>query len=130
MTPHRCAMPDCCNDATGIFCADHYFSLPAKDARWLVRLQIMIARSDDAELKGHLREQLHGYTQQAVRTLTAQTEVRETLIERHLGIRDRDRPRVSVAAPVANASGNSATLAGHGFSAHETAHSNLDGELR
>lgn len=71
MTPHRCAMPDCQNDATGIFCADHYFHLPPKDAKWLVRLQIMIARSDDAELKSHLREQLHGYTQQAVRTLRA-----------------------------------------------------------
>ena len=69
MTPHRCAMPDCQRDATGIFCPHHYFLLPAKDAKWLVRLQIMIARSDDAEMKGHLREQLHGYTQQAIRTL-------------------------------------------------------------
>lgn len=69
MTAHRCAMPGCHQDATGIFCSSCYFRLPAKDAKWLVRLQIMIARSDDTELKDHLREQLHGYTQAAIRTL-------------------------------------------------------------
>lgn len=69
MTPHRCAMPNCQHDATGVFCSPHYFLLPAKDARWLARLQIMIARCDDTETKQHLREQLAGYTAIAVRTL-------------------------------------------------------------
>lgn len=66
---HRCAMPGCEHDATGIFCSSHYFRLPPADARWLARLQIMISRSEDPELKGHLREQLHGYTQAAIRLL-------------------------------------------------------------
>lgn len=69
MMPHPCAMPGCEADATGVFCSRHYFLLPAKDARWLARMQILIARSDDAETKQHLREQLAGYTAMAVRTL-------------------------------------------------------------
>lgn len=69
MTAHRCAIPGCEHDANGIFCSNHYFRLPPADAKWLARLQIMIARSDDADLKTHLREQLHGYTQAAIRIL-------------------------------------------------------------
>jgi hypothetical protein len=69
MVLHRCAMPGCQEDATGIFCPGHYVQLPPKEAKWLVRLQIMILRSDDADRKQHLREQLHGYTQAAIRLL-------------------------------------------------------------
>lgn len=69
MMPHSCAMPGCDADATGVFCSRHYFLLPAKDARWLARLQILIARTDDDETRRHLREQLAGYTSTAIRTL-------------------------------------------------------------
>ncbi|RWE96794.1 hypothetical protein [Mesorhizobium sp.] len=69
MTPHRCAMPECPDDATGIFCPDHYIALPPKQAQWLVRWQIKMMRCEDADTKQHMREQLHGYTQEAVRTL-------------------------------------------------------------
>lgn len=69
MTPHRCAVPDCPNDATGIFCPDHYIALPPKQAQWLVRWQIKMMRCEDGDTKQHMREQLHGYTQEAVRTL-------------------------------------------------------------
>lgn len=72
MTPHRCAVPDCANDATGIFCPDHYIALPPKEAQWLVRWQIKTLRCEDGETKQHMREQLHGYTQQAIRTLQSQ----------------------------------------------------------
>ncbi|MER8990453.1 hypothetical protein [Mesorhizobium sp. M0678] len=69
MTPHRCAMPECPNDATGIFCPDHYIALPPKQAQWLVRWQIKMMRCDDADTKQHMRDQLHGYTQEAVRAI-------------------------------------------------------------
>lgn len=69
MMPHRCAVPCCEQLATGIFCPDHYFRLPSKEARFLVRFQILMQRCDDDDMKRHMREQLHGYTQQAVRTI-------------------------------------------------------------
>lgn len=65
----RCAMPECLIEATGIFCPDHYFALPPKQARWLVRWQIKLARCDDEDTRQHMREQLHGYTQEAVRAI-------------------------------------------------------------
>ncbi|MER8964458.1 hypothetical protein NKI25_01840 [Mesorhizobium sp. M0808] len=69
MTPHRCTVPGCPLDATGIFCPDHYCALPPKQAQWLVRWQIKMMRCEDADTKQHMREQLHGYTQEAIRTL-------------------------------------------------------------
>ncbi|MES0164882.1 hypothetical protein NKJ87_02655 [Mesorhizobium sp. M0027] len=65
----HCAMPACSNAATGIFCPDHYFKLPASQAHWLVRWQFKMLRCEDADTKQHMREQLHGYTQEAIRTL-------------------------------------------------------------
>lgn len=67
--PRACSVPGCRGDATGLFCPTHYFALPAKQARWIARLQIMIARADDDETKRHLGEQLHGYVCQAVRAI-------------------------------------------------------------
>ncbi|UVK45339.1 hypothetical protein BPNPMPFG_000866 [Mesorhizobium sp. AR07] len=69
MTPHRCAMPECPNEATGIFCPDHYVKLQPTQAKWLVRWQIKMMRCDDADTKQHMREQLHGYTQEAIRAI-------------------------------------------------------------
>ncbi|TPL49124.1 hypothetical protein FJ937_16700 [Mesorhizobium sp. B2-4-4] len=69
MTLHRCAMPACPNEATGIFCPDHYYKLQPSQAKWLVRWQIKMQRCEDADTKLHMREQLHGYTQEAVRTI-------------------------------------------------------------
>lgn len=65
----HCAMPACPSAATGIFCPDHYFKLPASQAHWLVRWQFKMLRCEDADTKQHMREQLHGYTQEAIRTL-------------------------------------------------------------
>ncbi|UDL90347.1 hypothetical protein LGH82_02905 [Mesorhizobium sp. PAMC28654] len=69
MTTHPCAMPSCPHPATGIFCPSHYFALLPKDAQWLVRWQIKMLRCEDADTQQHMREQLQGYTAQAVRTL-------------------------------------------------------------
>lgn len=65
----RCAMPACPKDATGIFCPDHYVMLQPSQAKWLVRWQIKMMRCVDADTKQHMREQLHGYTQEAVRAI-------------------------------------------------------------
>ncbi|MER9127812.1 hypothetical protein NKH81_33070 [Mesorhizobium sp. M0959] len=65
----HCAMPACPSAATGIFCPDHYFRLPASQAHWLIRWQFKMLRCEDADTKQHMREQLHGYTQEAIRTL-------------------------------------------------------------
>lgn len=69
MTPHRCAVPDCTADATGFFCTEHYFQLPPKQAKWLVRWQIKMAREQDSDTRQHMREQMHGYVQEAIRTI-------------------------------------------------------------
>lgn len=64
-----CAMPDCQGDASGIFCPAHYFRLPPKQAQWLVRWQIRTMRCVDADTKRHMRDQLHGYVREAIRTI-------------------------------------------------------------
>ncbi|MBZ9678931.1 hypothetical protein [Mesorhizobium sp. ES1-1] len=69
MTVHRCAMPECPREATGIFCPDHYVQLEPSQAKWLVRWEIKLARCEDEGTKQHMREQLHGYTQEAVRAI-------------------------------------------------------------
>ncbi|CAN7163650.1 hypothetical protein LJR234_000318 [Mesorhizobium amorphae] len=69
MIARRCAVPGCAKDAADIFCLDHYFALPSKQAQFLHRWQFKMQRCEDADTKQHMREQLHGYVQEAVRTL-------------------------------------------------------------
>lgn len=69
MIARRCAVPGCANDAADIFCLDHYFALPSKQAQFLHRWQFKTQRCEDADTKQHMREQLHGYVQEAIRTL-------------------------------------------------------------
>ncbi len=69
MMPRRCAVPGCDRDALSIFCSECYFALPPKQAQWLVRWEIKIAREQDVDTRQHMREQLHGYVQEAIRTI-------------------------------------------------------------
>ena len=69
MMPRRCAVPGCDRDASSIFCSEHYFVLPPRQAQWLVRWELKIARCPDGDTRQHMREQMHGYVQEAIRTI-------------------------------------------------------------
>ncbi|RWN30156.1 MAG: hypothetical protein EOR97_17445 [Mesorhizobium sp.] len=69
MIARRCAFPGCPGETKDIFCLDCYFRLPSKDALFLHRWQFKMQRCDDPDTKQHMREQLHGYVQEAIRTL-------------------------------------------------------------
>lgn len=69
MTARRCMVPGCCAEATEFFCQQHYFALPAKQAQFLFRWQFKMQRCEDADTKQHMREQMHGYLQEAIRTI-------------------------------------------------------------
>lgn len=69
----RCRMPGCREPLQPgqfpVFCATHHFQLPAKETAFLFRWQMKAARCSDDEIRQHMKEQLHGYINQAVRKL-------------------------------------------------------------
>lgn len=71
----RCPVPICTepvpDEPYTLFCPTHHCLLPTATTRFLFRWQIKLSRCQDATLKQHMREQLHGYVQQAVRDLEA-----------------------------------------------------------
>ena len=69
MTARCCMVPGCSYDATDFFCQKHYFKLPSTQAQFLFRWQFKMRRCEDAETQQHMREQLHGYVQEAIRTI-------------------------------------------------------------
>ncbi len=71
--PRRCPVPLCTEPMPqgkhALFCADCHFRLPYETTNRLFRLQLTCERAPDEATRQHLREQLHGYVQQAVRAL-------------------------------------------------------------
>ena len=69
----RCPFPMCeemvPNEPYALFCPHHHCLLPTDTTRFLFRWQIKLARCRDADEKQHMREQLPGYIQRAVRQL-------------------------------------------------------------
>jgi hypothetical protein len=69
MTAPRCRVPGCAAEAEEFFCQRHYFVLPPVQAQFLFRWQFKMQRCRDDDTKQHMREQLHGYVQEAIRTI-------------------------------------------------------------
>jgi hypothetical protein len=71
----RCPVPGCTDpvpdEPYALFCPAHHCLLPTVRTRFLFRWQMKTARCRDDALKQHMREQMHGYVQEAVRELEA-----------------------------------------------------------
>lgn len=73
MIAPRCPVPNCTKDAPrgSVFCPDHYFQIPPAYSRMVNRMAFECERAGDPEIKTHLREQLAGYIQVAIRSIEA-----------------------------------------------------------
>jgi len=71
--PHgRCPAPGCCNPLPGrfsAFCAEHYFAVDLKTARFVIRMKIERARAKSDAVREHCDYQIAGYVQQALKTM-------------------------------------------------------------
>lgn len=67
----RCPCPGCDREVQGdgFCCTEHYFALPQKEARSLLRLHISAKRERDPDNRAHLISQNHGYVASAFRRL-------------------------------------------------------------
>ena len=69
-----CRAPGCRQPTgpNGLFCSGHYFTLPARDARFLNAMQAEARRTADEETRRYLVEQLDGYANQFARQVAGE----------------------------------------------------------
>ncbi|MBZ0164601.1 MAG: hypothetical protein K8H74_18045 [Notoacmeibacter sp.] len=71
----RCPVPGCeqAPPPRCIFCAEHYFAIPAKTTRMIHRIASECDRAEDPEIRDHLAHQLRGYISIAVKEIAKET---------------------------------------------------------
>jgi len=91
----RCPFPNCPNDLPkgGVICVDHYFALEPARARFLNAAKVRLDRETDPKLRAHLAEQLEGYINAAIHSIS--TEEAESWRQRRWPARKQGETSVS-----------------------------------
>lgn len=74
MSRRCCPVPNCTDEVpsgtSAVFCVEHHFQLPYQITSNIFRLKFTLSRTEDDDVRQHLREQIEAHVSIAVRGLT------------------------------------------------------------